>query len=114
MDIVYAMAGGGNQGGGLAMYFPFILIMFVIYFFMIRPQAKRQKEKRKMFEALKKGDKVVTIGGIHGTIAGFKDKGKLVVIKTSKTGDLIVNKSAIAGLAGNVSEEETSNIEGQA
>ncbi len=105
MNFVYAMAGGGGQGGGLAMYFPFILILFVIYFFMIRPQAKRQKEKQQMLEALKKGDKVVTIGGIHGTIAGLKDKGKLVVLKTSKTGDLTVNKSAIAGIAGNVSEE---------
>ena len=107
MDIVYAMAGGGEQGGGLAMYFPFILIVFVIYFFMIRPQAKRQKEKQNMLGALKKGDKIVTIGGIHGTIAGFKEKGNQIVIKTSKTGDLTINKSAVAGLAGSVSEEDT-------
>ncbi|NQV38581.1 MAG: preprotein translocase subunit YajC [Candidatus Marinimicrobia bacterium] len=108
------MAGGGEQGGGFAMYFPFVLIMFVIYFFMIRPQTKRQKEKKNMHEALKKGDKIVTIGGIHGTIAGFKDKGKLILVKTSKTGDITVNQSAIAGLAGNVSENDTSVVEEQA
>ena len=48
-----------------------ILIMFIIYFLMIRPQTKRQKQKELMRDSLKKGDKIVTIGGIHGTIQGF-------------------------------------------
>ena len=55
-------------------YLPFILILAIMYFLMIRPQAKRQKEKQKMLEALKKGDRVVTIGGIHGIVSGFKGK----------------------------------------
>ena len=55
--------------------------MFIIYFLMIRPQTKRQKQKELMRESLKKGDKIVTIGGIHGTIQGFKEKNNLVLIK---------------------------------
>ena len=51
-----------------------------MYFLMIRPQAKRQKEKQNMLNDLKKGDNVITIGGIHGSISGFKGKEKKVVI----------------------------------
>ncbi len=53
--------------------FPFILIIVVFYFFMIRPQMKRQKELRNYREALKKGDKVVTTGGIYGKVSEVKD-----------------------------------------
>ncbi len=112
MEIIYAMAGSGQQqGGGIMAFLPFIVIMAIIYFLMIRPQSKRQKEKKVMLENLKKGDKVITIGGIHGVIAGMKAKGNIVVLKTSKNSDLTVNRSSIAGLAGNISEEETSIIE---
>ena len=112
--LAFAPQGGGGGGGMVSTLIMFAAIFAIFYFMIIRPQQKRAKERQRLLTALKKGDKIVTIGGIHGTIAGFKDKGKLVIIKTGKTGDLTVNKSAIAGLAGNVSEEETSNIEGQA
>jgi preprotein translocase subunit YajC len=105
---------GGQQGGGLTAFLPFILIMLIIYFLMIRPQTKRQKEKQAMLEALKKGDRVVTIGGIHGVIAGFREKGKVVVLKVNKNTDLTVNRTAIAGLAGSVSDKETTSVEAQA
>jgi len=107
VDILFGMAGSGQtQGGGIAAFLPFILIMFIIYFLMIRPQTKRQKEKQKMLESLKKGDKIVTIGGVHGTVGGFKDKGKVVVVKVDKNTDLNLNRSAIAGLAGTNVESE--------
>ena len=48
MEIIYALSNGGQQGGGIAAFLPFILIMFIIYFLMIRPQTKRQKEKKNM------------------------------------------------------------------
>ena len=51
-----------GQSVGIMAYFPFILILAIMYFLMIRPQAKRQKEKQEMIQALKKGDKIVTIG----------------------------------------------------
>ena len=108
MDIIYASAQGtGQGGGGIMTLLPFALIMLILYFLMIRPQAKRQKEKRSMLEEIKKGDRVVTIGGVHGTVVGIKNQGKLVVIKVDKNTNLTVVKSSIAGLADSVTEEDT-------
>ncbi len=113
MEFLHAFATpDGQQGGGLVSFLPFILIIVVIYFLMIRPQSKRQKEKRNMLKNLKKGDRVITIGGIHGSITGIKNKGKVVVLKVDKNLNLTMNKSAIAGLADLVTEEDT-KIEGQ-
>lgn len=110
MDIIYASAQTGAAGGGsggMLSLLPFVLIMLVLYFLMIRPQSKRQKEKRSMLEAIKKGDRVVTIGGVHGTVVGLKNQGKIIVIKVDKNTNLTVIKSAIAGLADSVTEEDT-------
>ncbi|MFQ5582195.1 MAG: preprotein translocase subunit YajC [Mariprofundaceae bacterium] len=59
--------------GGMASLVPLILIMVIFYFLLIRPQQKRVKEHKSMVEALKKGDKVITGGGIIGTVADAKD-----------------------------------------
>ena len=93
-------------GGGIAAFLPFILIMIIIYFLMIRPQTKRQKEKEAMREGIKKGDKVITMGGIYGTIQGFKEKGRQAVIKVDNNTNITINRTAIAGLAGKVKVEE--------
>lgn len=107
MDIIYASTQGSGGGGGMLSILPFVLIMLILYFLLIRPQAKRQKEKRAMMEALKKGDRIVTIGGVHGTVVGLKNKGKIVVIKVDKNTNLTVIKSSIAGLAESVTEQDT-------
>ncbi len=107
MDIIYASTQGGGGSGGMLSILPFILIMLILYFLMIRPQAKRQKQKKTMIAALKKGDRVVTIGGVHGTVVGLKNQGKIVVIKVDKNTNLTVVKSSIAGLAESVTEEDT-------
>ena len=109
MDIIYASTQGstGGGGGGMLSILPFVLIMLILYFLLIRPQAKRQKEKRAMMEALKKGDRIVTIGGVHGTVVGLKNQGKIVVIKVDKNTNLTVIKSSIAGLAESVTEQDT-------
>jgi len=108
LDFLFAFASpDGQGGGGFAAFLPFILIMVVIYFLMIRPQSKRQKEKRQMLDNIKKGDRVITIGGIHGSVAGIKNNGKVVVLKVDKNMNITVNKTAVAGLAGNVTEEDT-------
>jgi preprotein translocase subunit YajC len=108
LDFLFAFsAPEGQGGGGFAAFLPFILIMAVIYFLMIRPQSKRQKEKRQMLDNIKKGDRVITIGGIHGSVAGIKNNGKVVVLKVDKNMNITVNKTAVAGLAGNVTEEDT-------
>ena len=103
MDLLYAQA---QQGGGIAAFLPFILIMFIIYFLMIRPQTKRQKEKDAMRTNLKKGDKVITMGGIYGTIQGFKEKNRLVIIKVDNNTNLTINKTSIVGLAKQVNDQE--------
>ncbi len=69
-----------QQGGGLSMWIMLILIIVVMWFFMIRPQRKQQKELQKFREGLKKGDKVVTIGGIYGTVVDVKEKTLLLEI----------------------------------
>ena len=104
MDILYGQVGTG--GGGIAAFLPFILIMVIIYFLMIRPQTKRQKEKEAMREGIKKGDKVITMGGIYGTVQGFKEKGRQAVIKVDNNTNITINRTAIAGLAGKVKDEE--------
>ncbi|GAF03053.1 preprotein translocase subunit YajC [Saccharicrinis fermentans] len=65
-----APAGGQNM---LTSILPFVLIIVVFYFFMIRPQMKRQKELKKYREELKKGDKVITTGGIYGKVSEIKE-----------------------------------------
>ena len=70
-----------------------VLILVVFYFFMIRPQMKKQKELKKFREAMKPGDKVVTIGGIHGKILEMADSTVLISSEGTK---IRIEKSAIA------------------
>ena len=67
----------------------------------------KQKEKEQMIESLKKGDKIITIGGIHGIIAGIKQKGSILVLNLGKNVNITVNRSSIAGLAGKTTDEDT-------
>ena len=103
MDLLYAQE---MQSGGIAAFLPFILIMFIIYFLMIRPQTKRQKDKETMREGLKKGDKVITMGGIYGSIQGFKEKNRLVVLKIDNNTNITLNKTAIVGLASSIKDQD--------
>lgn len=89
-------AGGATSSQTLMSVVPFILIIAIFYFFIIRPQNKKQKETQKMIDALKKGDKVVTIGGIHGLVAQTKEK--TVILKLDEGVKVEFNRSAIAGV----------------
>ncbi len=92
-----APAAGTPANGGMLMTFaPFILIIAIFYFFIIRPQNKKQKETEKMIAALKKGDKVITIGGIHGTVSSTKEK--TVIIKVDDGAKIEFNRSAVASV----------------
>ncbi len=68
-----AFAADSAPGSGFTQLVPLIIIMVIFYFLLIRPQQKRAKEHRNMVESLKKGDKVVTNGGIFGTVTDVKD-----------------------------------------
>ena len=68
------IAGASGQGGLMGMMFPFILMLGVLYFLMLRPQKKKEQERQKMLTALSHGDEVVTSSGILGKITGIADK----------------------------------------
>jgi preprotein translocase subunit YajC len=91
---VLLQAGATGGLGGLGSFLPLILIVVVFYFFMIRPQVKKQKDQKKYVEELKKGDKVITTSGIHGKIADVSDTTFLV--ETEGGHKIRFEKSAIS------------------
>lgn len=86
-------SGAGGLGG---MFIPFLLIIAIMYFFMIRPQNKKQKEMEKMLAAIKKGDKVVTIGGIHGVVSSVKEN--TIIVKVDENCKIEFNRTAISSV----------------
>ena len=89
-----AEAAGGSPFG---MMMPLLLVLAVFYFIVILPAKKQQKKKDSMIASLKKGDRVVTSGGIHGTVANVEND--TVMVKVSENQKLRISKSAVAGLA---------------
>ncbi|WP_422860505.1 preprotein translocase subunit YajC [Flagellimonas sp. S174] len=79
----------------IGQFLPLILIFVVAYFFMIRPQVKRQKDEKKFASELKKGDKIITKSGLHGKIVELNDKDFSCVIETM-AGRLKFDRSAIS------------------
>ncbi len=82
--------------GGLGMFLPLILIMVIFYFLMILPAQKRQKKITDLLKDLKNGDKVITNGGIYGTIVGLEDDA--VQLRIADNVKMKVARNAIAGL----------------
>ncbi len=80
-------------GGVMSMWIMLLLIFVVMWFFMIRPQRKQQKELQAFRDGLKKGDKVVTIGGIYGTVVDIKDN--YILMEVDNNVKIRVNKQAI-------------------
>ena len=74
----YALAAGGGLGG-IGSFIPLILIFGIMYFLMIRPQQKKMKEHRAMVDALRKGDQVVTAGGLIGKVSKVKEDNEIEV-----------------------------------
>jgi preprotein translocase subunit YajC len=81
----------------LIQYSPLILMFAILYFLLIRPQQKRQKARVAMLNTLKKNDKVVTIGGLHGTIAEITDD--IVVLRVNEALKLTFERSAVNAVA---------------
>ena len=96
VPFLQAAAGAPQQGNVLMTVLPFVLIIGIFYLFIIRPQNKKQKETEKMINALKKGDKVITIGGIHGVVQQTKEK--TVIVKVDDSTKIEFNRSAIASV----------------
>ena len=104
---LFAMAsqGSGQQskGGILGMLFPLVIIFGIFYFLMIRPQQKQQKKHKTMLNEIKKGDEIITRGGIHGTVHGIADN--ILTLEIAENVKIKVNKEAIAGAISNKNEK---------
>lgn len=101
LGIAYAMGttgqgGAQGAGGSLAAFVPLVLMILIFYFLLIRPQQKRQKEHRAMLANLKKGDQVITQGGIYGTITGLTDS--VVTLEIADGVKVKVQRGYIVGI----------------
>lgn len=98
-------AAAGQQPGGMGSYtgiLMMVLIFVVFYFFMIRPQSKRQKEIKNQRAAMKQGDRVVTSGGIYGKVRDIKDTA--VVIEIAENVRITVDKNSVFATANDLPE----------
>lgn len=100
-SIAYAMGAGGGggaaaAGGGFAPFIPMIIIFVIFYFLLIRPQQKKAKQHQEMLNALKKGDKVLTSGGIYGRIVSIDDTS--VKLEIAEKVQIKVSRGNISGL----------------
>lgn len=97
INTAYAQAAGGGQGGmDLVGLMPLVLLFVLLYFLMIRPQAKRAKEHRAMLQALQKGDEVVTSGGTLGKVINVGDQ--FVTLEVAANVEIKVQKSSVQTL----------------
>lgn len=94
LSLLMGASGGEGQTSPLAALLPILLIFAIMYFFMIRPQVKKQKSHQAMIASLNKGDKVVTTGGIMGKIVGVKDNSFFVQIADNTKIEIL--KTAVA------------------
>jgi preprotein translocase subunit YajC len=101
MNLILGLFLQQPQGGFeqlLSTIVPFLLIILVFYFLILRPQQKRQKEKIKLLESVKKGDRIITTGGMHGLVEGIEDKS--VLVKIDDNVKVKIEKSAISVIMG--------------
>ncbi|HEY6160584.1 MAG TPA: preprotein translocase subunit YajC [Bacteroidia bacterium] len=94
MTELFVILQAPQQGGGISFLLPLLMMVVVVWFFMIRPQSKKAAEEKKFREKLQQGDRVVTIGGIHGKITGVQET--TVTIEVEGGQRLKMEKSAIA------------------
>ena len=99
-------APGGEGGGGTSplAFLPFVLIFVLFYFLILRPQQKQGKKKEELLKSLKRGDNVITAGGIYGKIMNITED-DIVTLEISKGVSIRIARSGISGLEGQVKEE---------
>jgi preprotein translocase subunit YajC len=91
-----APSGGGDSKSTILSFLPFVAIIAIFYFLIIRPQNKKQKETQRMLSELKKGDRIVTIGGIHGVISNVRETS--VIVRVDENTKMEFTRSAIASV----------------
>jgi preprotein translocase subunit YajC len=93
LSLLLAQTAPAGPGGGIAAFVPFIFIFVIMYFVLLRPQMKRQKDQQRLVSTLKTGDRVVTSAGIHGLISNVKET--TVVVKVADNVKIEMEKSAV-------------------
>ena len=104
MSLLMGSPAGGEGGNPIMSFLPLIAIVAIFYFLILRPQSKKQKETQKMLSALKKGDRVITIGGVHGVIQSVKET--TVIVKVDENVKLEFNRAAISSISSQAKEEK--------
>ena len=94
------------EGSGIGQFVPLILIFVIFYFFLIRPQQKKVKEHKLMVENLKRGDKVITSGGIIGTVERIIDGDKAEISITDSVKVEVVKSTGIQALINNTDQKK--------
>ena len=89
----FAQAAGGTPESSLMSFLPLILMFVVLYFLMIRPQMKRQKEQKAMIDGLAKGDEIVTAGGVVGKVTKVSDG--YVTMEVAEGTEIVIQKAAV-------------------
>ncbi len=101
--LAYAMGGGGaggggGSGGGFGAFLPLILMFGIFYFLLIRPQQKKAKAHKQLLATIKKGDHVISSGGLHGVVTGITDD--VVTMEIAPKVRVKVSRGSIAGVGG--------------
>jgi len=104
LTLLQAAPGGNPTGSMISTLVTFGLVFVIFYFLIIRPQNKKQKEAKAMIEAVKKGDKVITAGGVHAVVYTVKEK--TIILKVDENCKMEFSKSAIAAVEPKGGEEK--------
>jgi len=100
--VLYFLGMAGNPGGAqqqgnpLLSFLPLFVIIAIMYLFLMRPQAKKQKEHRQMLQTLEKGDKILTTGGIVGEIVGIREKEDMLIVRIADNVKVDMVRGAVA------------------
>lgn len=101
--------GQAAGGAGMSSIVMIVALIAIFYFFIIRPQSKKQKEIRKFRESLKKGDKVVTAGGIYGKIKDIDNEKNIIILEIADNVKIRIDKGSIYQTVQDASESQNSN-----
>ena len=110
MNILLGQTLNAPSGSGIGAIFPILLIGLIFYFLILRPQSKQRKKQETILSNLKKGDKILTRGGIYGKIVNFQGtNNNKVTIDAGSGVKLSISRSYIAGLSNSVEDEKPAN-----
>jgi preprotein translocase subunit YajC len=104
-------AGQGGGGSPMSLIFMIIAIFAVMYFLMIRPQQRQKKQHQDLLSTVGKGDKVITVGGLHGTIAGVKDN--TVIVKIADNVKVELSRASISKIVASKSAKSSAGPKGE-